>query len=164
MMFCIKATLAYIKGKKMLKKLLLGLVSIIFIAVSSSAYASGHGKKEEPAEPENVAPEIGYYQISPDITTNVATLNPRDKIHYVRIKISLMLEDSRDSTIIADVEPLIKDAIVTILGSKEFGQVATNEAREKIRVECREKVTGILQEKFGKPLIIDLLFLSYMYQ
>ena len=147
----------------MLKKLLLGLVSIIFIAVSSSAYA-GHGKKEEPAEPEKVAPEIGYYQISPDITTNVATLNPRDKIHYVRIKISLMLEDSRDSTIIADVEPLIKDAIVTILGSKEFGQVATNEAREKIRVECREKVTGILQEKFGKPLIIDLLFLSYMYQ
>jgi flagellar FliL protein len=75
-----------------------------------------------------------------------------------------MLEDSRDSTIIADVEPLIKDAIVTILGSKEFGQVATNEAREKIRVECREKVSGILQEKFGKPLIIDLLFLSYMYQ
>ena len=74
-MFRFKATLAYIKEKKMLKKLLLGLVSIIFIAVSSSAYA-GHGKKEEPAEPENVAPEIGYYQISPDITTNVATLNP----------------------------------------------------------------------------------------
>jgi flagellar FliL protein len=147
----------------MLKKLLLGIVSLIFIAVSSSAYA-GHGKKEEPAEPENVVPEIGYYQISPDITTNVATLNPRDKIHYVRIKISLMLEDSRDSSIIADVEPLIKDAIVTILGSKEFGQVATNEAREKIRIECREKVTSILQEKFGKPLIVDLLFLSYMYQ
>lgn len=147
----------------MLKKLLLGIVSLIFIAVSSSAYA-GHGKKEEPAEPENVVPEIGYYQLSPDITTNVATLNPRDKIHYVRIKISLMLEDSRDSSIIADVEPLIKDAIVTILGSKEFGQVATNEAREKIRIECREKVTSILQEKFGKPLIVDLLFLSYMYQ
>ncbi len=146
----------------MLKKLLIGIISVVFIAVSSSAYA-GHGKKEEP-EPENVAPEIGYYQINPDITTNVATLNPRDKIHYVRIKISLMLEDSRDSTIIADVEPLIKDAIVTILGAKEFGQVATNEAREKIRVECREKVISILQEKFGKPLIIDLLFLSYMYQ
>ncbi len=146
----------------MIRKFLLGLVSVFFVAVSFSAYA-GHGK-EEPAEPEVVVPEIGYYQITPDITTNVATLNPRDKIHYVRIKLSLMLEDSRDASIIADVEPLIKDAIVTILGSKEFGQVATNEAREKIRVECREKVTNILMEKFGKPLIIDLLFLSYMYQ
>ena len=149
----------------MIRKFVTGLAAILILSLglSSSAYA-GHGAKEEPAEPVEVVPEIGYYQLTPDITTNVATLNPRDKIHYVRIKISLMLEDSRDSAIIADVEPLIKDAIVTILGAKEFGQVATNEAREKIRIECREKISSILQEKFGKPLIVDVLFLSYMYQ
>ncbi len=147
----------------MVKKFLLGIITFAFIALGSNVAYAGHGK-EEPEEPVEAVPEIGYYQISPDITTNVATLNPRDKIHYVRIKLSLMLEDSRDKAIIADVEPLIKDAIVTILGSKEFGQVATNEAREKIRIECREKISSILTEKFGKPLIVDLLFLSYMYQ
>src|SRR5574344_2402302 len=147
----------------MIKRFLLSIIALMFLAVSSAAYA-GHGAKEEPEEPEVVEPEIGYYQLSPDITTNVATLNPRDRIHYVRVKISLMLEDSRDETIIADVEPVIKDAIITILGSKEYGQVATNEARERVRIECREKVISLLKEKFGKPIVIDLLFLSYMYQ
>ena len=147
----------------MFKKILVTLTAILLLSFSGSVYA-GHGAKEEPAEDPNAAPEIGYYQLKPDITTNVATLNPRDKIHYIRIKLSLMLEDSRDASIIADTEPLIKDAIVTILGAKEFNQVASNEAREKIRIECREKISSILNEKFGKPLIIDLLFLSYMYQ
>lgn len=144
----------------MIKRFLLSISALVFLAISSVAYA-GHGAKEEPVV---VEPEIGYYQLTPDITTNVATLNPRDRIHYVRIKISLMLEDSRDEAIIADVEPVIKDAIITILGSKEFGQVATNDARERVRIECREKVISILKEKFGKPIILDLLFLSYMYQ
>ncbi|MGN0903144.1 MAG: flagellar basal body-associated FliL family protein [Succinivibrio sp.] len=146
----------------MVKKLLTSFCVLLFLVAGNTALA-GHGSPKE-EEPVNLEPEIGYYTITPDLTTNVATMNPHDRLHYVRIKMSLMLEDSRDSAIIADVEPVIKDAVVTILGSKEFGQVATNEAREKIRIECRDTIISILKEKFGKPLIMDVLFLSYMYQ
>lgn len=146
----------------MIKKIYLYALTALVLMFSPLAVASGHGE-EAPAEDQVVEPEIGYYSLS-DIVTNVATLSPTDKLHYVRIKMSLMLEDSRDSSIIADVEPVIRDAIVTILGTKEFGQVATNEAREKIRIECRERIISIMKEKFGKPIIMDLLFLSYMYQ
>lgn len=147
----------------MLKKIFLHTLTALAFIFSPLAIASGHGGEEAPAEEQVVEPEIGYYTLN-DIVTNVATLSPTDKLHYVRIKMSLMLEDSRDSTIIADVEPVIRDAIVTILGTKEFGQVTTNEAREKIRIECRERIISIMKEKFGKPIIMDLLFLSYMYQ
>lgn len=146
----------------MIKNFYLCSLTALALIFSPMAIASGHGE-EAPAEDQVVEPEIGYYNLNPDIVTNVATLSPTDKLHYVRIKMSLMLEDSRDSSIIADVEPVIRDAIVTILGTKEFGQVATNEAREKIRIECREKIISIMKEKFGKPIIMDLLFLSYMY-
>ena len=102
----------------MIKRFFCFLFAIIILPVSSSAYA-GHGAKEEaPAAP--TEPEIGYYTFSPDITTNVATLNPRDKIHYVRLKLALMLEDSNDAAIIADVEPLLKDAVIDILGAKKY--------------------------------------------
>ena len=141
-----------------LKSLLVALSMVL----CQFAYASHGG--EEVVEEAPAEPEIGYYTITPDLTTNVATLNPRDKIHYVRVKMSLMLEDSNDTSIIADVEPVIKDAVITILGSKEFGQVATNEARERIRIECRDKIIQIMQDKFGKQIIADVLFLSYMYQ
>lgn len=147
----------------MLFKLLQYILVSLSIAFCPYTFASGHGGSSEP-EPEQLEPEIGYYLLNPDLTTNLATLNPRDKLHYVRIKMSLMIEDSRDSTIIADVEPVIRDAVITILGTKEFGQVATNEARERIRIECREKIISIMKEKFGKPIVMDLLFLNYMYQ
>ena len=130
----------------MIKNFYLCSLTALALIFSPMAIASGHGE-EAPAEDQVVEPEIGYYNLNPDIVTNVATLSPTDKLHYVRIKMSLMLEDSRDSSIIADV-----------------GQVATNEAREKIRIECREKIISIMKEKFGKPIIMDLLFLSYMYQ
>ena len=144
----------------MIKKFYLCSLTALALIFSPMAIASGHGGEETPAEDQIVEPEIGYYNLTPDIVTNVATLSPTDKLHYVRIKMSLMLEDSRDSSIIADVEPVIRDAIVTILGTKEFGQVATNEAREKIRIECRERIISIMKEKFGKPIIMDKLYVS----
>ena len=36
------------------------------------AIASGHGGEEAPAEDQIVEPEIGYYNLTPDIVTNVA--------------------------------------------------------------------------------------------
>lgn len=145
-------------------KKLIKLFFIISVVLYSQVSFSGHGSEEEVVDESTLEPEIGYYTFTPDLTTNVATLNPREKIHYVRLKLSLMLEDSRDSAIIADVEPVIKDIVIDILGAKEYGQVATNEAREKIRIECREKIVELLKEKFGKPIVIDVLFLNYMYQ
>lgn len=124
----------------MIKNFYLCSLTALALIFSPMAIASGHGE-EDPAEDQVVEPEIGYYNLNPDIVTNVATLSPTDKLHYVRIKMSLMLEDSRDSSIIADVEPVIRDAIVTILGTKEFGQVATNEAREKSELNAEKKLS-----------------------
>ena len=99
----------------MIKKFYLcSLTALALIFSPPMAIASGHGGEEAPTEDQIVEPEIGYYNLTPDIVTNVATLSPTDKLHYVRIKMSLMLEDSRDSSIVADVEPVIRDAIVTI--------------------------------------------------
>ena len=139
----------------MIKNFLVVAFSVFTLFAAPYAYA-GHGPKEEPKEEVPAEPEIGYYTIK-EITTNLANLNPRDRLHY-------MLEDSRDAAIIADIEPLLKDIILTILGNKEFSQVATNEARERIRVECREKILSTLKDKFGKNIVSDVLFLSYLYQ
>ncbi|WP_406030378.1 flagellar basal body-associated FliL family protein [Succinivibrio sp.] len=146
----------------MIKNFLAVAFSIFTLFATPYAYA-GHGPKEEPKEEVPAEPEVGYYTIK-EITTNLANLNPRDRLHYIQIKVGLMLEDSRDAAIIADIEPLLKDIILTILGNKEFSQVATNEARERIRVECREKILSTLKDKFGKSIVSDVLFLSYLYQ
>ena len=109
--------------------------------------ASGHDEPEPEVEDVPAEPEVSYYTINPDFTTNVATLNPREKPHYIRVKTSLMLSDSADTPIVTEMEPVIKDAVVSVLGAKDFSTVSSNSGREKIRAECREKIVAIMQDK-----------------
>lgn len=141
-------------------------LSLCVIAVySESTYASGHG---EPAQEDETqikkTPEIGYYTLEPDFVTNLASANPNEKLHYVRIKISLMLFDENDKDIIVGLNPVLRDAILSVISAKDFSQISSNEGREKLRQECRERLTNVMQEKIGQDLVRDVLFLSYMFQ
>ncbi|MBQ9275018.1 MAG: flagellar basal body-associated FliL family protein [Succinivibrio sp.] len=149
----------------LLHKYLLTLLTVLCLGLwyPQLALGAGHGEEEE-TPPEEVEPEIGYYVISPDFTTNLAQADPHDKLHYVRVKVCLMIADSRDEDFVQLMEPFIKDVIVSVLGSKDFSRAADGPGREAIRNECREKLLDLMQEKVGRPIIQDVLFLSYMFQ
>lgn len=148
----------------MTKYLIAFFLSLVLSFATVPVYASGHGEPEPEAEEVPAEPEVSYYNITPDFTTNVATLNPREKPHYIRVKMSLMLGDSTDTPIVTEMEPVIKDAVVSVLGAKDFSTVSSNSGREKIRSECRDKIVAIMQEKIGRQVVDDVLFLNYMYQ
>ncbi len=137
------------------------------LGLSNMAYASGHDE-EVSEEMENAQitkdPEIGYYTLEPDFVTNLASSNPKDKLHYLRVQISLMLFDEQDVTVIAGLNPMIRDAVLSLIAAKDYVSVASSEGRERLRQECRERITSIMQDKIGQDLVRDVLFLSYMYQ
>ncbi len=137
------------------------------LGLSNMAYASGHDE-EGSEEMENAQitkdPEIGYYTLEPDFVTNLASSNPKDKLHYLRVQISLMLFDEQDVTVIAGLNPMIRDAVLSLIAAKDYVSVASSEGRERLRQECRERITSIMQDKIGQDLVRDVLFLSYMYQ
>ncbi len=138
------------------------------LGLSNMTYAADHGQEatEETEEEAQIIkePEIGYYTLEPDFVTNLASSNPKEKLHYVRIQISLMLFDEKDSTVIAGLNPMIRDAVLSLIAAKDYVSVASSEGRERLRQECREKITNIMQDKIGQDLVRDVLFLSYMYQ
>ncbi len=109
-------------------------------------------------------PDMGYFTVQPDFVTSLASPNPADRLHYVRIRVCLMLGNDKDREVVAGMEPAIKDAVMTVLGAKEFTQVASPDGREKIRIECRDKIMGLMQAKVGTAVVQDVLFLSYMFQ
>ena len=152
-----------------MRRLLLSLLLPLCLSIGFAdlAYASGHG--EEAAEEGEAAqppkePEIGYYTLEPDFVTNLASSNPRDKLHYVRIQMTLMLFDEKDATVVAGLNPMIRDAVLSIIAAKDYVSVASSEGRERLRQECRERISSLMQDKLGQDLVRDVLFLSYMYQ
>lgn len=124
---------------------------------------------ESPETQQNVnevfsGPQIAYVAVQPDFVTNVAGVDGRGRLHYVRISVSLMLKDSTDINLVTKSLPSIRDVIITILGSKDFKIVSSPAGREAIRAECREKIFEIINDKNGKDIIQDVLFLNYIYQ
>ena len=147
------------------------LLSICLISTTyqGETFAAEHETaSEESADGDENAvkktPEIGYYTMDPDFVTNLASANPKEKLHYVRIKISLMLFDEKDKDVIVGLNPVLRDAILSVISAKDFTQISSNEGREKLRQECRERLTSVLQDKIGQNLVRDVLFLNYMFQ
>lgn len=133
-----------------------------FVSANEETPAQENAEESDAAVPQK--PDVGYFTIQPDFVTNLASPNPSDRLHYIRIRVCLMLGNDKDREVVAGMEPAIKDAVMTVLGSKEFTQVASPDGREKIRSECRDKIMALMQAKVGSTMIQDVLFLSYMFQ
>lgn len=108
--------------------------------------------------------EVGYYDIKPEIVTNLAQSSPSEKLHYVRLKAVIMIENNEEMASIKERDPLIRDAIINILGNKVFSQVNKPSAREEIRDECLKRIQDLLYEKDKKNIVQDFLILNFLYQ
>lgn len=144
------------------------------LSFSGSALAAANSAKADALDINNAtdpnqvlaeaaAPEIGYYDMTPDFTTNLASTGS-GRLHYVRIHVNIMVKDSNDVALITTHDPAIRDTILSIIGSKEYNAIATASGREALRAECRARVAEFLSEKKGGPVLQDLLFTNYVYQ
>ena len=60
-------------------------------------------------------------------------------------------------------DPLLRAAIVEVLGNQSEEKIKSLTGREEIRRECFDMVNNLLTKEAGKALIVNLLFTSYLY-
>ena len=105
---------------------------------------------------------IGYYSMDPEFVTNYQTQGPT--LGYVRVKVELMVDNAADIAILKNHDPLLRDAINTILGNQTKDQVRTTSGREEMRKVCKKEVEKLLYRETGREVIRDLIFTTYLYQ
>ncbi|SPT69035.1 flagellar basal body-associated FliL family protein [Anaerobiospirillum thomasii] len=142
------------------------LCAIPFMTMTANVYA-----EEVPAADPNALEnamteqvEVGYFDIKPDIVTNLAQSDSKERLHYVRLKANIMVMDSNDLPLLQEREALIKDTIISILGSKVFSDVNKPTSREEIRSECLQKISDMMYEKDGRNIVQDFLIINFLYQ
>ncbi len=104
---------------------------------------------------------FGYFGMEPDIITNYITT--RKKPGYVRITIELMLKNSDNIDVVEHHSPMLRDAIISIVGKEPEEKVKSLTGREEIRKKCAEKIKLILKQETKDEIIYDLLFTKYLY-
>jgi len=106
------------------------------------------------------AADYAYFGFEPSIVTNYVAM--KKKMGYVRLTVELMIEDATNYEIVEHHAPLLRDAIISIIGQQPESKVKSINGRHEIQRLCEEKVKQLLQAETGKPLIKKLLFTQWL--
>ncbi|NMH66210.1 flagellar basal body-associated protein FliL [Shewanella salipaludis] len=113
------------------------------------------------AEEEAALADYAYYGFEPEIVTNY--ISNRKKLGFVKLSVELMVKAPEDLIAIEHHDPLLRAAIVEILGNQPEAKIKSLTGREEIRRECYDMVNRLMEQETGRPLIVNLLFTTYLY-
>jgi flagellar FliL protein len=106
------------------------------------------------------AADYAYFGFEPSIITNYVAV--KKKLGYVRLTVELMIEDSSNYDTVEHHAPLLRDAIITIIGQQPESKVRSINGRQEIQRLCEIKVQNLLTKETGQPLIKKLLFTQWL--
>jgi len=106
------------------------------------------------------AADYAYFGFEPSIVTNYVAV--KKKMGYVRLTVELMIEDSSNYEAVEHHSPLLRDAIITIIGQQPEAKIKSINGRHEIQKLCEEKVKNLLTQETGQPLIKKLLFTQWL--
>jgi flagellar FliL protein len=113
------------------------------------------------AADEQAVEDYAYYGFEPDIVTNY--ISNRKKLGFVKISVELMVKNPNDLVSLEHHDPLLRAAIVEILGNQSEDKVKSLSGREEIRRECYETVNRLIEQEVGRSIVVNLLFTKYLY-
>lgn len=139
---------------KIFRYLILSFSLIISIGVFSPVYAEDDEDKSNESK-------YAYYELASDIVTNF--VSPPDRLGYLRVSISLMVADDSDLSVATLHEPLIRDAIIEVIGRQPEARITSLVGREEIRQECLKQIHRLMMSETNRKVVINLLFTKYLY-
>jgi flagellar FliL protein len=105
--------------------------------------------------------KFAYFGFEPDITTNY--INHKKKLGYIRITAELMIKNAANLEAVEHHAPLLRDAIITVLGKEPEEQIRSLTGREEVRLKCVREIKRLLKKETGAEIIQDVLFTKYLY-
>jgi len=139
-------------------------ILLVLLLSCGSLHVQASSEEEPPAEGAEVAakPGFSYHALDPDIITNY--LSDGKTLGYIRVTVELMAENEGDLKLLEQHDPLIRDAIIRLMGSKTADQIKSLVNREELRKECLTQVNELLVKETGKKAVRELIFTKFLYQ
>ncbi|QIA62193.1 flagellar basal body-associated protein FliL [Vibrio astriarenae] len=107
-------------------------------------------------------PQLAYFTLSPDLTTNFHTSGK--KLGYIQVRIDVMVANQSDLPVIELHQPLIRDAVIEMLGRQSEDTIKSLAGREELRRSLVDQINDTLLPETGRKVVADLLFTKYLYQ
>lgn len=131
----------------------------------AAAETAGEGNTEEPAadtSETDVAEAIEDWAALP-LDPFVVNLADTDAARYLRIRISLMIDDKSELSHLEENKALqlkLRDVILQMLTQKTSKDLIDDAGKNKLREDIRAKVSVFLK----KPKVVDVMFTDFVIQ
>ncbi|WP_050923925.1 flagellar basal body-associated protein FliL, partial [Vibrio harveyi] len=99
------------------------------------------------AESEEAAPKLAYFTLEPDLTTNFYTKG--NKLGYVQVRIDIMVMSQQDLAVVEHHQPLIRDAVIELLGKQTEDTIKSLSGREDLRKTLVKELNETLLPETG---------------
>jgi flagellar FliL protein len=141
-----------------------GVVSFVLITrmMGTQAKAADKSDKSLEAEQEKMAAMLEKSAVLP-LEPFVVNLADTDAARYLRIKISLMVDDKNKVKAVVANEALqlkVRDVILQSLTVKTSQDLINEEGKNKLRHEIQDKVSLY----FRDPKLVDVMFTEFVIQ
>jgi flagellar FliL protein len=163
------------KGGSIGKMLLIGVLAIVssaggsvmswvLISRTMRVQAAGQESKEgeKKAEEQNLAEVLEKSAVVP-LEPFVVNLADSEAARYLRIKVSLMIDDKAKLGAVTENQALqlkVRDVILSSLTNKTSHELINEDGKNKLRHEIQEKVAVY----FRDPKLVDVMFTEFVIQ
>ncbi|MBI3771258.1 MAG: flagellar basal body-associated FliL family protein [Gammaproteobacteria bacterium] len=154
------------KKKKMMLLLILGGLGVTSIAGTALFMTGviGH-KKVEAEQPQGAVANVKkvpvYFAFDKPITVNFET---ESGLRFLQVELEVMTYDPLVPDQIKTHMPVIRNELIMIFSSQDYGDLISQEGKDKIRSTVLSKLQAIMTEKSGKPGIEEVYFTNFVIQ
>jgi flagellar FliL protein len=142
-----------------------GVVSFMLMKRSINLNPEGKGNAEQFAKEEDekkIAEKLEKSAVLP-LEPFVVNLADTDNARYLRIRISLMVDDKAKSQALVENQALqlkVRDVILQSLTAKTSQELINADGKNKLRQEIQEKVAAY----FHETKLVDVVFTEFVIQ
>ena len=117
---------------------------------------------QDPATVEEIPVEEEENVIGPlySLDTMIVNLADRGGKRYLRVTMALELSDPEAMTTIENRLPQVRDAILMILPTKNYGEISTTDGKVALREQLKEKINTLL----AMESVTNIYFTEFVVQ
>jgi len=139
---------------------LIGIVVLLAALAGGGYYWHAHRAAADSAAKAADKPEI-FLAMDPPF---VVTLRDGDALRYLQVGVTLMAHDQAAIGVAKDVDPILRDGLVSLFSSQKFETVSETAGREKLQADALAEVRKVVAKRLGRPGIDALYFTSFVIQ
>ena len=94
------------------------------------------------------------------LETFIVNLADQERSRYLRVTMDLELVKSTDAGVINDRLSQVRDSILMILPSRQFGEIASMEGK----IALRDEIIARLNSLFNKKVVTNIFFTEFVVQ